>query len=138
MAPITPDPATAARLAATYAQAIDRRRFDDLRVVFTDDAVLVTRTSRREGIDAIIATMDGLLRYRATVHQLGQSTVLADDGAVTAETYCTAHHLHEVDGITVDRVMLIRYQDRLVETSDGWRIAERALAVDASYDQQLS
>ncbi|MEM7142854.1 MAG: nuclear transport factor 2 family protein [Actinomycetota bacterium] len=116
-------------LAARYALAVDLRTFDDLRSVFTADASLDTGRSIREGIDQIVEAMHGLLRYEATSHVLGQQVVTIVDAEVHAVTYCTAHHL-TADGETrTDKVMHIRYHDRIVRTADGWRIAARRLDV---------
>ncbi len=55
----------------------------------------------------------------------------------TAETYCLAHHIHERDGVVVDRTLAIRYRDRLVRAGDRWRFAERILVVDWESEQPL-
>lgn len=128
--PTVDDRLALADLAAHYAAAVDQREFDRLRQVFTDDCRFDTGRSVREGVDAVIDAMDGLHRYTATTHVLGQQLVESVDGETHGLTYCTAHHLTAGDGAEhapTDMVMHIRYHDRFVETDAGWRIAERRL-----------
>ncbi|MEQ8840274.1 MAG: nuclear transport factor 2 family protein [Acidimicrobiales bacterium] len=116
-----------AELAARYAVAVDTRDFARLRDVFVADARLDSGRSVRDGIDAILDAMQGLLRYDATTHVLGQQLLEPHDGDIRGVTYCTAHHLTVADEQRTDRVMHIRYHDRFVPTDAGWRIANRRL-----------
>ena len=130
--PITlDDRSMLADLAARYAAAVDFRDFDRLREVFTADCLLDTGRGERDGIDAIIEAMQGLLRYDATTHVVGQQLLETHDGDIRGVTYCTAHHLRTdpTDGRRTDTVMHIRYHDRFVRHDDGWRIATRRLEV---------
>ena len=131
-----------AELAARYAVTVDLRDFDRLRDVFVPDCRLDTGRAVRDGIEAVVATMQGLHRYEATNHVLGQQLLEPDGGDVRGVTYCTAHHLlvgdadddvddpdGDGDGGRSDTVMHIRYHDRFVSTGAGWRIATRRLEV---------
>ena len=95
----------------------------------------------RNGVDEIQRVMEGLHRYEATFHLLGQSRVDGGPETATGETYCDAHHLmvEEVGGAEVrtDTVMKIRYVDQLTRTGDGWRIGVRRLHVDWIADHRL-
>lgn len=130
-------------LSAQYARAVDQRSFDDLREVFVEGGQLVVDAGTRNGIDAIIKTMESLRRYEVTFHQLGQVLIL-DQGVdpsglwAESETYCTAHHISESDGLRTDHVMFIRYQDRSVNHGDGWRLARRQLQVSFVDDRLLT
>ena len=71
-----------------------------------------------------------LNKYAATMHFVGQSTILsltADRG--TGETYCLAHHF-SVDG-EKRRLMIaaLRYYDTFVKIDGSWMFAERLLYV---------
>ena len=124
-------------LAARYARAVDTRDFAALAEVFTPDAVLDTGRAQRAGVAAITEAMQGLLRYEATTHVLGQQVIDHSDEGATGVTYCTAHHL-TVDGDRrTDKVMHIHYHDRFVRTTDGWRIASRRLDLLWSDEQRV-
>ena len=127
--PLTLDDRSAlAELAARYAAAVDFRDFDRLREVFVVDCRLDTGRGVRDGIDAVLEAMQGLLRYEATTHVLGQQLLEHHDGDVRGVTYCTAHHLSmNGDSDRTDTVMHIRYHDLFVRTDDGWRISTRRL-----------
>jgi uncharacterized protein (TIGR02246 family) len=133
--PLTADDRLAiADLAARYAAAVDTRDFDRLRAVFAPGCVLDTGRSVRDGIDSVLEAMQGLLRYEATSHVLGQQVLdpidtEADTDEVVGLTYCTAHHLMDHGDRRSDTVMHVRYHDRFVRTDDGWRIATRRLEV---------
>jgi len=129
-----------ADLAARYAAAVDGREFDRLAVVFTPDCRLETGRSVRDGIDEVSEAMQGLLRYEATSHVLGQQVLDVTDDAdvVTGLTYCTAHHLTQHPDRRSDKVMHIRYHDRFVRTVDGWRIADRRLEIIWTDEQPVT
>jgi SnoaL-like domain len=131
-----------------YAQGADRRRPDQVAAQFTPDGVLTICTdpdgeqvrAERRGSDEIAAAMRGLDRYPVTAHHVGQQLLDfdADDPDVAqGETYCEAHHWRERDGVTVDRVMWIRYQDTYVRTDGTWLIAHRRLLTDWTEDREV-
>jgi hypothetical protein len=128
-------------LAERYARGADRRRPNDVADLFLPDGRLLiytgdptdggTLNSDLQGREAIATAMTRLSRYRVTFHMLGQQHVDELDlvkGEASAETYCLAHHLSGEP--TRNRVMAIRYLDRFRRSEEGWRIAERRLAVD--------
>jgi SnoaL-like domain len=78
--------------------------------------------------EALAPVFDALNQYAATMHFVGQSTILtltADRG--TGEAYCLAHHL-TVDGAK-RRLMIaaLRYDDTFVKIEGQWLFAERRL-----------
>lgn len=106
-----------------YATAIDTRRLELLRDVFTPGATEDFRRlgAKAEGVDAIIAFIGTAIeRWSATQHSI--SNVVSD--GETCSCYFVAVHvkpeggLFEVGGA---------YYDRLVRTEHGLRIAERIL-----------
>jgi hypothetical protein len=119
-------------LVARYAVAVDSRDFASLRDIFVPECTLDTGRAVRDGIDAVLEAMQGLLRYEATSHVIGQQVVNqrvvgeSDDG-VDGLVYCTAHHLTDHGDHRTDKVMHIRYHDRYTRTDAGWRIAARRL-----------
>ena len=83
------------------------------------------------------ARLSGIERYDRTTHFVGNQLARVEGDTATAETYCLAHHIHERDGVVVDRTLAIRYRDRLVRAGDRWRFAERILVVDWESEQPL-
>jgi hypothetical protein len=82
----------------------------------------------REALAPVFADLN---KYAATMHFVGQSTILsltADRG--TGEAYCLAHHL-TVDG-EKRRLMItaLRYYDTFVKIDGSLLFAERLLYVD--------
>jgi SnoaL-like domain len=81
--------------------------------------------------EALAPVFDNLNQYAATMHFVGQSTILsltADRG--TGEAYCLAHHL-TIDG-EKRRLMIaaLRYYDTFIKLDGAWLFAERLLYVD--------
>jgi hypothetical protein len=125
------DEAEIKRLGLGYAQAVDRRDAAALTALFAPDGVIESLGVERRGheqIGRIPARLDRL--YDRTYHTVFNQTVTLDAAAAAGEVYSTAHHLkRQDDGRTSDHVMVITYRDRYVRTADGWRFAERRLAV---------
>src|SRR5258707_11023841 len=141
--PISPDEA-ADRLAIrelveAYAHCADRRDAKGQMALFTPDTHFVvfmnakdpTPSQELHSREALAPVFADLSQYAATMHFLGQTTILTltrDRG--TAETYCMPHHL-TVDGNT-RRLMIaaLRYTDTFVKIDGAWLFAERLLYVD--------
>jgi ketosteroid isomerase-like protein len=90
----------------------------------------------REELAPVFADLN---QYAATMHFLGQTTILTltrDRG--TGETYCMPHHL-TIDGKN-RRLMIaaLRYMDTFVKTDGEWLFAERKLYVDWLEQRELS
>jgi SnoaL-like domain len=82
----------------------------------------------REALAPVFADLN---QYAATMHFVGQSTILSLSGDRAAgEAYCIAHHL-TVDGET-RRLMVasLRYLDTFVKMDGAWLFAEPLLYVD--------
>lgn len=122
------------RLVDDYALAADTGDGGRFAGAFTPDGVLVaSETSRYEGADELATVPDKLARYDRTRHVVANHVVdLAPSGdEATGVTYCDAHHLLRDDrGDERDRILHLRYLDRFVRTTAGWRIAERRLELD--------
>ncbi len=90
----------------------------------------------RDALDPVFADLN---QYVATMHFLGQTTILTltrDRG--TGKTYCMPHHL-TIDGKT-RRLMIasLGYTDTFVKTGGTWLFAERFLYVDWLEQRELS
>jgi hypothetical protein len=89
--------------------------------------------------EALAPVFDDLNKYAATMHFVGQSTILTlTSDRATGEAYTLAHHL-TVDGAN-RRLMIaaLRYSDSFVKTNGEWLFAERLLYVDWIEERALS
>ena len=133
-----------------YAQGADRRRPDQVAAQFTPDGVLTICTdpdgeqssgAERRGRDEIAEAMRGLERvprdHAPRRPAAGSTSTPTIPTSPHGETYCEAHHLRERDGVTVDRVMSIRYQDRYARVDGTWLIAHRLLLTDWTEDREV-
>jgi len=119
-----------------YAHHADFRQPEKQYSLYADGDRTLVHMGSTESEPQVLTTAEehltgfgALSQYVATMHLNGQSTIVLDGDAATAETYCLAHHLREdEDGRTLI-VMAIRYEDVLTRTSGGWRFAERRLVI---------
>lgn len=127
------DHAELTALSARYGIALDLRRWDDLRTVFTDDAHIDYAGSRvlRDGIEDIIAFFAHEACVPAATQHLMSTAWHWPAGPDTAEgrTHVTAHHVARDVPLPAgpEHVYTVTatYTDRCVRTADGWRIAAR-------------
>jgi len=115
-------------LSAAYCEGVDRLDRAKLLGCFTEDALYVGPNFTYRGheeIASMIPVLEEMFHY--AWHAIHNVTVTLDGDAATAETYCTGRHLKR--GATPERgevlSMAIRYQDKLVRTAVGWKIAHR-------------
>ena len=134
-------------LVEAYAHCADRRDAKGQMSLFTLDTHFVvymdakdTTPSQelhsREGLAPVFADLN---KYAATMHFVGQSTILTlAPNRATGESYTLAHHL-TVDG-EKRRLMIaaLRYYDTFVKVDDAWLFAERLLYVDWIEQRDLS
>jgi hypothetical protein len=134
-------------LVEAYAQCADRRDTKGQMALFTADTHFVVYMNAKDpkpsqelhSREALAPVFADLNKYAATMHFLGQSTILTlinDRG--TGETYCMPHHL-TVDG-NQRRLMIaaLRYYDTFVKQDGAWLFAERRLYVDWIEERILS
>ena len=107
--------------------------------LFTADAHFVVyrngkaRTPSQElhSREALAPIFADLRKFAATMHFIGQSTILtltADQA--TGEAYTLAHHLTVEDGKRRLMIAALRYADTFVKQGGAWLFAERQLYVD--------
>ena len=126
-------------LVEAYAHCADRRDATGQLALFTDDTHFVVYMDAKDpkpsqelhARAALAPVFADLNKYAATMHFLGQSTILTlSSDRATGEVYCIAHHL------TVDHdqrslmVAALRYADTYVKRDGAWLYAERLLYVD--------
>ena len=90
----------------------------------------------REALAPVFADLN---KYAATMHFVGQSTILSltpDKG--TGEAYCLAHHLTVDGGKRRLMIAALRYYDTFVKVDGAWLFAERLMYVDWIENRDLS
>jgi ketosteroid isomerase-like protein len=126
-------------LVDAYAHCADRRDAKGQMALFTPDTHFVvymnaqdpTPSQELHSREALAPVFDDLNKYAATMHFVGQSTILTlTDQHATGETYTLAHHL-TIDGENRSlMIAALRYADTFVKTGGTWLFAERRLYVD--------
>src|ERR1700750_3249394 len=134
-------------LVEAYAHCADRRDAKGQMSLFTINTHFVgymnatdpTPSHELPSREARAPVFADLNKYAATMHFVGQSTILtltADRG--TGEAYCLAHHL-TVEGDELKlMVAALRYYDTFVKLDGSWLFAERLLYVDWIEERPLS
>jgi len=134
-------------LVEAYAHCADRRDAQGQMALFTADTHFVVYMDAKDpkpsqelhSREALAPVFADLNRYAATMHFVGQSTILAlTDGKATGEAYTLAHHLTLEDGKRRLMIAALRYADRFVKKDDAWLFAERLLYVDWLEERPLS
>ena len=126
-------------LVEAYAHCADRRDANGQMSLFTPDTHFVvymnakdpTPSQELHSREALAPVFADLNKYAATMHFVGQSTILtltADRG--TGEAYCLARHLTIEGEKRQLMIAALRYCDMLVKVDGSWLFAERLLYVD--------
>jgi len=134
-------------LVEAYAHCADRRDAKGQMSLFTADTHFVVYMNARDPTpsqelhsrEALAPVFDELNKYAATMHFVGQSTILTLTGdRATGEAYTLAHHL-TIDG-PKRRLMIaaLRYADMFAKKDGAWLFAERRLYVDWLEERALS
>jgi SnoaL-like domain len=88
---------------------------------------------------SLAPVFDDLNRYAATMHFVGQSTILSLSGdRATGEVYTLAHHLTVAGAKRSLMIAALRYGDTYVKKDGTWFYAERNLYVDWIEERSLS
>ena len=134
-------------LVEAYAHCADRRDAKGQMSLFTADTHFVVymnakdRTPSQElhSRAAPAPVFDDLNKYAATMHFVGQSTILTLTGDRAAgEAYTLAHHL-TIDGEKRQlMIAALRYYDKFMKVDGEWLFAERLLYVDWIEEPALS
>jgi hypothetical protein len=126
-------------LVEAYAHCADRRDAKGQIALFTSDTHFVVYMNAtdpnpsqelhsREQLGPVFADLN---KYAATMHFLGQTTILQLTGdRGTGETYCLPHHLTMEGGKRQLMIAALRYYDTFVKVDGEWLFAERLLYVD--------
>lgn len=134
-------------LVEAYAHCADRRDAKGQMALFTPDTHFVvymnakdpTPSQELHSRESLAPVFADLNKYAATMHFVGQSTILTLTGdRATGEAYTLAHHL-TIDG-DKRRLMIaaLRYSDTFAKADGAWLFAERLLSVDWLEERALS
>ena len=134
-------------LIEAYAHCADRRDGNGQMSLFTADTHFVVYMNAKDqkpsqelnSREALAPVFADLNKYAATMHFVGQSTILSltpDKG--TGEAYCLAHHLTVDGGKRSLMIAVLRYYDTFVKVDGAWSFAERLLYVDWIEERDLS
>jgi SnoaL-like domain len=126
-------------LVEAYSHCADRRDAKGQMALFTADTHFVVYMNAKDAKpsqelhsrEALAPVFADLNKYAATMHFLGQTTILTltrDRG--TGETYCMPHHLAVDGGKRSLMIAALRYSDQFVKIDGVWLFAERLLYVD--------
>ncbi|MCZ8108512.1 MAG: nuclear transport factor 2 family protein [Burkholderiales bacterium] len=115
-----------ADLLHTYCESLDSMDLDRLRAVFALDCEVAFGPDVRlnaNGVEALVAALARLWRWRRTSHHLSNIRITFDDpDSADVVSYVIAwHERPDLSTATLYGV----YRDRVVRTPDGWRIAAR-------------
>src|ERR1700726_417455 len=134
-------------LVEAYAHSADHRDAKGQMSLFTPDTHFVvymnakdlTPSQELHSREALAPVFADLNKYAATMHFVGQSTILtltADRG--TGEAYCLAHHLTIGSEKRQLMIAALRYYDTFLKIDGAWLFAERLLYVDWIEERAMS
>lgn len=112
-------------LLVRYATGIDRRDWPLFRTVFTDDCRLdYGEIGAWHGVDAVADFMERVHTMAGhTMHRLSNQAITIDGDSAQARTYIDGLIMASDNKSGVNAIGF--YDDEIVRTADGWRIALR-------------
>jgi hypothetical protein len=134
-------------LIEAYAHCADRRDAKGQMALFTADTHFVVYMNAKDpkpsqelhSREALAPVFADLNQYDATMHFVGQSTILTlTSDRATGEAYCLAHHITVGGGKRRLMLAVLRYYDTFVKIDGAWLFAERLLYVDWVDERPLS
>jgi len=134
-------------LVEAYAHCADRRDANGQMSLFTMDTHFVVYMNAKDpkpsqdlhSREALAPVFADLNKYAATMHFVGQSTILTLIGdRATGEAYTLAHHLTIEGEKRQLMIAALRYYDTFVKMDGTWLFAERLLYVDWIEERVLS
>jgi len=114
-------------LLVRYATSIDRRDWPLFRTVFTDDCELdYGEIGAWKGVDAVTEFMEKVHALAGhTMHRLSNIAITVDGDQALARTYLDGLMMAPDNKSAANPIGF--YDDEIVRTADGWRIARRRL-----------
>jgi hypothetical protein len=134
-------------LIEAYAHCADRRDANGQMSLFTLDTHFVVYMNAKapkpsqdlHSREALAPVFADLNKYAATMHFVGQSTILTLTGdRATGDAYTLAHHFTSQGEKRRLMIAALRYLDTFVKIDGAWFFAERLLYVDWLEERSLS
>jgi hypothetical protein len=134
-------------LIEAYAHCADRRDAKGQMALFTADMRFVVYMNAKDpnpsqelrSREQLAPVFADLNKYAATMHFLGQTTILTlTSNRGTGETYCMPHHLTVNGNKRQLMIAALRYYDTFAKVDSEWLFAERLLYVDWIEERVLS
>lgn len=118
-------------LALRYCRALDTKDWPGLADVFLPDATAELGTPvTLDGLAQIVDRVRTALQHLDdSQHLVGNHEVAVDGDTATHRCYLQAQHIRHGATGGPHYIVAGRYEDRLVRTGAGWRIAHRSLVV---------
>ncbi len=118
-------------LAFRYCRALDTKDWALLDEVFVRDATAqLGLPTMLEGIEAIRTRVRSALEHLdESQHLVGNHEIVVDGDRGTHRCYLQAQHIRAAAPGGPHYIVAGRYEDRVVRTDAGWRIAHRTLTV---------
>ena len=118
-------------VALRYCRALDAKDWALLGDVFLDDSTAELGTgSVLVGLEAIVGRIRAALDHLdLSQHLVGNHEVVVDGDTAAHRCYLQAQHIRRAAQGGPHYIVAGRYDDRLVRTTSGWRIAHRSLTV---------
>jgi len=118
-------------VAVRYCWALDTRDWEALDDVFLPDATAdLASGTDLVGVEAIAARCNAALGHLdSSQHIVSTHEVNIDGDTATHRCYLHAQHTRAAAEGGANYVVGGRYEDRLIRTADGWRIAHRDLVM---------
>lgn len=118
-------------LIRSYGRALDRGRYEQLRTIFTADATAHLGGAGQVGVDQIVERIASALSvFERCEHHLGDPRIDLTGDEATARCPVRALHMRPAGETPPVYTVIGTYDDRLVRTDAGWRIARRDLIVE--------
>src|ERR1700675_313981 len=126
-------------LVEAYAHCADRRDATGQMSLFTPDTHFVVYMNAKDAKpsqelhsrEALAPVFADLNKYQATMHFVGQSTIVTLTGnRAMGEAYTLAHHVTIEGGKRSLMIAALRYSDQFVKIDGAWLFSERLLYVD--------
>src|ERR1700745_38572 len=126
-------------LVEVYAYCANRRDAKGQMALFTADTHFVVYMNAKDpnpsqelrSREQLAPVFADLNKYAATMHFLGQTTILTlTSNRGRGETYCMPHHLTLEGGKRQLMMAALRYYDTFVKVDGEWLFAERLLYVE--------
>jgi 3-phenylpropionate/cinnamic acid dioxygenase small subunit len=132
------DRAAISELLYEYAYCVDSNRVEQLLSLFTEDCDVAYGTKfGARGVSELRQLMSGIPDYfAATSHHISNITITFAD-ADHADVRAAVYAWHRYTEPKPDAVWLGYYRDRVVRTSDGWRISSLEMQTTGSSNHHL-